>query len=104
MGQFGGAQSLPWAIATGEDLRYPTSSGHQSRIQRVSERWIRQLGILAAHGNGRSQDTMARLYHLMGSPAQLFDPGLVLAVARARVTGPGAPLPRPPALETLSGS
>jgi 2-polyprenyl-6-methoxyphenol hydroxylase-like FAD-dependent oxidoreductase len=104
MGQFGGVQSLPWAIATGEDLRYPTCSGHRSRIQRVSERWIRQLNILAAHGNGRAQDTMGRLYHLMGSPAQLFDPRLVFAVARARVVGPGAALPRPPALDTLSGS
>lgn len=104
MGKFGGVQSLPWAIATGEDLRYPTSNGHQSRIQRLSERWIRQLGILAAHGNGRSQDTTARLYHLMGSPAELFDPRLVFAVARGRVARPGATLPRPPVLDALSGS
>jgi len=61
------------------------------------------LGALAAHGDARAQDVLARVYHLMGSPRLLFDPVLMESAARARVRGFGPPLPRPRSLDALAG-
>lgn len=95
---------LPWAIAASEDLRYPTSTGSQNLPQALLGRWTRQLSRLAIHGNQRAHAVLARVYHLMGSPALLFHPALVAAALRARLTGYGSPAPRPAALDALTPS
>ncbi|HEX4100443.1 MAG TPA: FAD-dependent oxidoreductase [Pseudonocardiaceae bacterium] len=94
--------SLPWAMSTSEDLRYPTSTGRQSVLQALLGRWTRQLSRLAAHGNLRALAALARVYHLMGSPALLFHPALVAAAVRARLAGYGPPAARPAALDALT--
>lgn len=92
--KFATVVSLPWAISTSEDLRYPTSIGRQSLPQALLGRWTRQLSRLAVHGDRRAQAVPARVYHLMGSPALLFHPALGVAALRARLTGYGPPAPR----------
>jgi hypothetical protein len=87
--------ALPWAIATGEDLRYPTCTGKGSRGQALLHRWTRELGRLSAHGDVLAQSSVARVYHLMASPWLLVRPGLITAALRARIRGYGAPTPRP---------
>jgi len=99
--KFAAVVSLPWAMSTSEDLRYPTSTGHQSLPQALLGRWTQQLSRLAAHGDRRAHAVLARVYHLMGSPALLFHPALVAAVFRARLTGYGPAAPRPAALDAL---
>lgn len=99
--QFATVVSLPWAIATSEDLRYPTSTGRQSLQQALLGRWTRQLGRLAVHGDRRAHAVLARVYHLMGSPALLFHPALGAAALRVRLTGYGPPAPRPAALSSF---
>ncbi|MGH3913089.1 MAG: NAD(P)/FAD-dependent oxidoreductase, partial [Pseudonocardiaceae bacterium] len=101
--KFATVVSLPWAIATSEDLRYPTSTGRQSIPQALLGRWTRQLGRLAIHGNRRAHAVLARVYHLMGSPALLFHPALVAAALRALLTGYGPAAPRPAALASFAG-
>jgi 2-polyprenyl-6-methoxyphenol hydroxylase-like FAD-dependent oxidoreductase len=98
--RFGSVAALPWAIATGEDLRYPTSEGTQSAAQALLGRWTRELGRLSVHGDARAQATLSRVYHLMAPPVSLFHPALLAAAARARVLGVGPPCPRP---QTLGG-
>lgn len=93
--QFGKVTALPWAIATGEDLRYPATVGEAPWGQAVLGQWTRELGRLAAHGDELAQRTVARVYHLMAPPWLLFRPGLVAAAARAHVRGYGPPQPRP---------
>jgi flavin-dependent dehydrogenase len=90
-----GVANLPWESATGEDLRYPGSEGGQSRIQAVFSRWARTLEALAAHGDHRAQRTLDRMYHMMGSEAELFHPALLAAAARARLFGHRDAVPRP---------
>jgi 2-polyprenyl-6-methoxyphenol hydroxylase-like FAD-dependent oxidoreductase len=102
--KFATVVSLPWAIATSEDLRYPTSTGRQSLPQALLGRWTRQLSRLAAHGDRRAHAVLARVYHLMGSPALLFHPALGAAALRARLTGYGPRAPRPAALDALTPS
>ena len=86
---------MPWAIATGEDLRYPATVGEGPWGQAVLGRWTRELGRLAAHGDELAQGTVAWVYHLMAPPWLLFRPGLVASAVRARVRGYGPPEPRP---------
>ncbi len=99
---FGTVVALPWAIATSEDLRYPSSKGHQAPAQLLLGRWTRHLGRLAAHGDHRAYSVVSRVYHLMGSPVLLFHPALLAAAVRARLRGYGPPAPRPRRLDALS--
>ncbi len=102
--KFATVVSLPWAISTSEDLRYPTSSGRQSAAQALLGQWTQQLSRLAAHGDLRAHAVLARVYHLMGSPVRLFHPALGAAALRAGLTGYGPPGARPAALDALTPS
>jgi len=86
---------LPWAIAAGQDLRFPTSQGRQTRRQALISNWGRQVGHLASCGNARAAAVLSRMYHLMGAPLEIFHPALIGAVALARVRGFPAGNPRP---------
>lgn len=86
---------LPWQIATSEDLRYPAAGGRAPRFSALFSRWTRELGRLGAHGDVVAQASMARVYHLMGSPLLLVRPTLVARSLRARRRGYGEPTPRP---------
>jgi 2-polyprenyl-6-methoxyphenol hydroxylase-like FAD-dependent oxidoreductase len=96
------AAALPWAIAVGQDLRQPTSTGEQNRMQRLTSGWVRELGRQAAHGSFRAQLTVNRLFHMVGSPAALLSPALIAAAARHRLGRGGTPVPRPAALDVLA--
>jgi len=100
--RFARVVSLPWSIAAGDDLRYPTSSGSQSMAQAALGRWTRQLTRLAVTGNRDAQAALSRVYHLMGSPALLFHPAFFIAAARARLAGSDPAVPRPRSLDALS--
>lgn len=94
--EFGRLTALPWAIATGQDLRMPTTEGSPSLVGTVSGRWTDELTRLAAHGDADAAWALARVYHLMATPRALMHPRLVAAVVRARARGPGPANPRPP--------
>ncbi|WP_205739622.1 NAD(P)/FAD-dependent oxidoreductase [Georgenia sp. SYP-B2076] len=100
--RFARVAALPWAIATGEDLRFPTSTGRQSAGQALLGRWTRELGRLSTHGDRRAQAALSGVYHLMVPPVALAHPALAAAVVRARLRGYGPPEPRPATLARLS--
>ncbi|MEU6804061.1 NAD(P)/FAD-dependent oxidoreductase [Streptomyces neyagawaensis] len=89
------AADLPWAIATGEDLRH-TGGGPASGPDALFGQWSGEVDRLAAHGNLRAQRALDRVYHLVGSPAGLLHPALLAAAVRGRLLGLPAPVPRPP--------
>ncbi|MGP4050500.1 NAD(P)/FAD-dependent oxidoreductase [Streptomyces sp. 2A115] len=89
------AADLPWAIATGEDLRH-IGDDPAPGVDALFGRWSGEVDRLAAHGNVRAQRALDRVYHLVGSPADLFHPALLAAAARGRLLGLPAPVPRPP--------
>ncbi|MFI8067934.1 NAD(P)/FAD-dependent oxidoreductase [Streptomyces sp. NPDC086033] len=94
------AADLPWAIATGEDLRH-TGGERRSGVDALFGRWSGEVDRLAAHGNVRAQRTLDSIYHLVGSPARLFDPALIVSAVKARLMGLPAPSPRPPLNSSL---
>lgn len=93
--RFARAASLPWAIATSEDRRYPSCNGSPTVTDALLGRWTRELGRLAGHGDPRAQAAMSRVYHLMGSPLLLFQPQLVATSLWCRMRGYGPATERP---------
>lgn len=93
---FARVAALPWAIATGQDLRLLASEGGQSAGQVLFVAWAGEVGRLAAHGDARATLAMARVYHLMASPVVMAHPALLLASIRTRWRGAGPLNPRPP--------
>jgi 2-polyprenyl-6-methoxyphenol hydroxylase-like FAD-dependent oxidoreductase len=93
---------LPWAVATGEDLRQPSSDAQQSPTQQLLGRWSAELATLATHGDRTAYRTFAGVYHLMTPPGELFRPALLLAAARARLRGLPPPVRRPGVLDRLT--
>ncbi|MFI9105434.1 NAD(P)/FAD-dependent oxidoreductase [Streptomyces fildesensis] len=90
------ATDLPWAIATGEDLRHIGAQRQRPGADTLFARWSGEVDRLAAHGDLRAQRTLDRVYHLVGSPIELFNPALLTTALRGRLRGLPAPTPRPP--------
>jgi flavin-dependent dehydrogenase len=97
--RFARLAALPWTIATGEDLRFPTARGRQNVVQAQFGRYARALDRLATHGDVDARRATAAVYQLMASPARLLHPRLVTATARAALRGYGDPVPRPAVLD-----
>jgi len=100
---------LPWSLSTGADRSFPAASdGRQRPFERALGWWATQVGALSTHGDDRAQQSLSRLYHLVGSPAELLAPALVLSVVRGRLAGLPPAVPRPafplsPAPASLTG-
>ena len=90
---------LPWSIATGNDLRYPTCPDTPSRSQQLSAAFTSRLGQLAAAGDLRATKAFSDVYHLMAPPTAFLRPALLAAAARPL---PTRRLPRPAVLDQLS--
>jgi flavin-dependent dehydrogenase len=102
--RIGAAADLPWSVATTEDLRHPSSSGSQTRVQWLVGLWTDQLARLVAHGDRAAYLAFARVYHLMAAPAMLFNPRVIFSVCRAAVRGMPEQNPRPRALNALAAN
>jgi flavin-dependent dehydrogenase len=102
--RIGAAADLPWSVATTEDLRHPSTAGSQTWLQRLMGLWSAQLARLATHGDRAAYLAFARIYHLMASPAMLFNPAVIISACRAAVRGMPEVNPRPRALNALSES
>jgi 2-polyprenyl-6-methoxyphenol hydroxylase-like FAD-dependent oxidoreductase len=92
---------LPWSIATGEDVRYPSCNQNQNLMQRLMYRWSHRVNQLAAGGHTYSRVTMGSIYHMMAPGIRLFGPRIVGPVLRSLVTGVPASVPRPAALDAV---
>jgi flavin-dependent dehydrogenase len=94
---------FPWAVAIGQDLRMPSSSGRQSRVQAAVSSWASELGRRAVEGDRRARDVLLRTYHLEGSALALLHPALVASVVRGRLGRAPVSSRRPEVLGMLRG-
>ncbi|MDQ4099497.1 MAG: 2-polyprenyl-6-methoxyphenol hydroxylase-like oxidoreductase, partial [Chloroflexota bacterium] len=73
---------LAWLMATGEDLRYPTTEGPRSGfLARLMQRYADGV-IRAAMENEAANTAFLDVMHMRASPATLFRPRVVTAVLR----------------------
>lgn len=92
---------LPWAIATGEDVRFPSCDTEPTVVQRLLHRWSHRVSRLAASGNTTCLVTQGSIYHLMAPAHRIFGPRIAGPVLRSLFTGIQPPAPRPAELDAL---
>lgn len=96
---------FPWAVAIGQDLQMPSTSGQQSRPQAAMSAWASQVARRAVQGDRRAHQALMQAYHLESSPTALLHPTLIASVALGRLRRtwkPAPPGPRPAVLDALS--
>jgi len=101
---FAATAAVPWSVATGQDLRQPTSNGRLTRSQALMNAWARELSRLGVHGDARATDVLTALFHLMSSPRTLLHPALFRSALLARVRGYGPAAGRPSGLAALDSA
>jgi flavin-dependent dehydrogenase len=85
----------PWLIATGEDLRYPTTKGASAGISpRVLNRYVARV-VKVANVDHRVCTRMVNVLALTAPPQSLFKPDVVWRAATTRVRPLAAPDERP---------
>jgi 2-polyprenyl-6-methoxyphenol hydroxylase-like FAD-dependent oxidoreductase len=92
---------LPWAVATSEDVRQPSSTGRQKTRQRIMAVWTDRMNRLVVAGDPACAEALVEVYHLVGAPRLLFSHRVVASVLRSYVRGVPPPLPRPAVLDRL---
>lgn len=76
----------PWMLSTGEDLRYPTTTGMRvTAATRLLHRYLDQVGATATRDLATAH-TFAKVIVMLARPTSLFAPRVLAAVARTRRT------------------
>jgi 2-polyprenyl-6-methoxyphenol hydroxylase-like FAD-dependent oxidoreductase len=85
-----------WMLSTGEDLRFPTTTGMQAGARlRAQHRYLDRV-VAASTADPEVADVYVRILGMVERPSALFSPHIAAAAARARFQGPDtAPPPRP---------
>lgn len=92
---------FPWAVAIGQDLQMPSSTGRQTRRQAAVSTWASQVARQAVRGDRRAHHALMSAYHLETSPISLLHPALIASVTVTALHRARPPAPRPAALEAL---
>jgi 2-polyprenyl-6-methoxyphenol hydroxylase-like FAD-dependent oxidoreductase len=82
----------PWMLSTGEDLRYPMTTGARvTAVTRLQHRYLDRV-VVATTRDPAIADTYMQVGGLLARPTSLFAPRVLVAAARARPNREGAPL------------
>ena len=85
-----------WLMATGEDLRYPTTEGGQRNLQtRLTHRYLDRV-IGAATRDRRVNLAFSNVLQLVAPPTDLFKPAVLVPALLHGGAGPVDRLPAPP--------
>jgi hypothetical protein len=75
-------EAAVWLLATGEDLRYPTTEGARPTLRtRLMHRYLNRLGPVAT-ANRTVNAAFLEVANLVQPPTALFRPSVLLAVLR----------------------
>ncbi|MGH3784410.1 MAG: NAD(P)/FAD-dependent oxidoreductase [Pseudonocardiaceae bacterium] len=73
----------PWMLSTGEDLRYPTTTGARvTAVMRLQHRYLDRV-VAAATQDPAIAETYTQVVGLLARPTSLFAPRVLAAAARA---------------------
>jgi 2-polyprenyl-6-methoxyphenol hydroxylase-like FAD-dependent oxidoreductase len=79
--------SDPWLLSTGEDLRYPTTTGARvTAATRLQHRYLDRV-VAATTRDPAIADTYTQVIGLLARPTSLFAPRIMIAAARTRPHG-----------------
>ena len=86
----------PWMLSTGEDLRFPTTTGMQAGpLLRAQHRYLDRV-VAACSTDAAVAELYIRVIGMLERPTAVFRPHVVAAAARARPSGPTAAPPARP--------
>jgi 2-polyprenyl-6-methoxyphenol hydroxylase-like FAD-dependent oxidoreductase len=81
----------PWTLSTGEDLRYPTTTGARATaLTRQQHRYLDRV-VVAATRDPAIANTYTQVLGLLARPTALFAPRVLAAAARVRPNSASAP-------------
>ncbi len=81
----------PWMLSTGEDLRFPTTTGVRvTAVTRLQHRYLDRV-VAAATRDPATADSFAQVVGMLARPTSLFAPRILTAAARARPHGESTP-------------
>ncbi|MGH4025801.1 MAG: NAD(P)/FAD-dependent oxidoreductase [Pseudonocardiaceae bacterium] len=81
----------PWMLSTGEDLRYPTTTGARvTAITRLQHRYLDRV-VTAATRDPAVAQTYTQVLGLIARPTSLFSPRIMVTAARTRPNGEHVP-------------
>jgi 2-polyprenyl-6-methoxyphenol hydroxylase-like FAD-dependent oxidoreductase len=81
------SNAAAWLVATGEDLRYPTTEGARPDLAgRLVHRYMDRV-VAAATWNPHVNRAFAEVVNLLASPYSLFRPDILLPALRSRAGG-----------------
>ena len=84
----------PWMLSTGEDLRFPSTTGMSaSTPMRLQHRYLDRV-VAAATTDAAVAEVYVRILGMLDRPTRLFAPQVVAAVVRARPNAAATPPPR----------
>ena len=88
------ASATPWLMATGEDLRYPTTEGARpGMVTRLLHHYLDRVNLAATHHVGVNR-AFGQVLNLLAPPSTLFRPSVLLpALLTARVSDDDGPPP-----------
>jgi 2-polyprenyl-6-methoxyphenol hydroxylase-like FAD-dependent oxidoreductase len=89
--------AAPWMLSTGEDLRFPTTTGMDvTAALRAQHRYLDHVGAASTHDPAVAE-AYIRVLGMIAKPTVLFSPRVVVAAARTRLedTPVGPPPSRP---------
>ena len=79
--------ATPWLMATGEDLRWPTTEGGQpDRMSRLMHQYMDRVQLLSINNIGVYQ-TFWEVVHMLKPPTALFQPSILAQVLRQAIGG-----------------
>jgi 2-polyprenyl-6-methoxyphenol hydroxylase-like FAD-dependent oxidoreductase len=81
------ATTIPWLMATGEDLRYPATEGQRPGFAtRLVQKYIDQVQLLTPHDENAAR-VFFQVTNLIRPPTAFFQPTIILKVLRRLLSG-----------------
>jgi 2-polyprenyl-6-methoxyphenol hydroxylase-like FAD-dependent oxidoreductase len=81
------ATSIPWLMATGEDLRYPLTEGQRPGFAtRLVQKYIDQVQVVMPHDTAVAT-TFFEVTNLLKPPTALFQPSIIIKTLRMILRG-----------------
>ncbi len=98
--------ATPWMLSTGEDLRYPTTTGARvTAAMRLQHRYLDRV-VAASTRDPGTADVYVQVVGMLARPTSLFAPRVLAAAARARrgdeaMLPPSYPQPSAPSMPAV---
>ncbi|MGH4010932.1 MAG: NAD(P)/FAD-dependent oxidoreductase [Pseudonocardiaceae bacterium] len=95
------ANGDPWMLSTGEDLRFPTTTGMTvSPATRLLHRYLDRV-LIAATQDLSIAETYLQVFGMLARPTAFFSPRILAAAVRARPRSAGTPWNSAPPVRPL---